>query len=113
MSDERLPTALWVEGHLQQLTLRGIPFYYIHKGAYAGGMVMLKLAAPGEGCDLLQQQRDLDGNLGWMKLFKGRTVEESEADAYIQRAISRDPDLWVIEIEDREKTNPFEGPVFE
>ncbi len=59
-----------------------------------------------------QQQRDLKGELGWMTLFKGATVPETEADAYIQRAIQRDPDLWVIEVEDREKRNPFEGKVF-
>jgi hypothetical protein len=110
--DDRLPTSLWVDAHLQQLTRQGVPYYIINKGAYASGTVMLKLFAPGQGCRLLQQQRDLDGLMGWMALFKGQTVKEAEADAYIQRAIDRDPDLWVIEIEDKAMTNPFEGKVF-
>ena len=110
--DDRLPTALWVDAHLRQLTLNAVPYYIVNKGAYATGTVMLKLCNPGQGCKLLQQQRDLDGNMGWMVLFKGDVVEEQKADEYIRRAVGRDPDVWAIEIEDREMKNPFEGKVF-
>lgn len=112
MTDDRLPTALWVDAHLHALTLQGTPYYIVNKGAYAAGTVMVKIVAVGEGCKLLQQQRDLNGLLGWLGLFKGETVAESEADAYIRRAVGRDPDLWVIEVEDRSLANPFEGKIF-
>ncbi len=113
MDDDRLPIKLWIDAHLHQLTLKGIPFYIVNSGAYAAGTVMVKIVAVGTGCILLQQQRDLmTGELGWMALFKGETVAESEADEYIRRAIDRDPDLWVIEVEDRELSNPFEGKIF-
>lgn len=112
MTDDRLPTALWVDAHLRRLTLEAVPYYIVNRGNPASGTVMLKLFAPGQGAKLLQQQRDLDGNMGWLGLFKGEIVEESKADDYIRRAVDRDPDVWVIEIEDRNFVNPFEGKVF-
>lgn len=111
MTDDRLPTALWVDAHLKQLTIEGVPYYVTNTGAYASGTVILKLVASAQDCSLLIQQRDLDGNLGWMNAMKEETMPESKADDYIRRAISRDPDLWVIEIEDRTKRNPFEGKI--
>lgn len=110
--DGRIPTALWVEGHLRRLGQQGVPYYIANKGAYASGTVLLKLNGLEEGCLLLQQQRDINGVLGWMALFDGEKTEENKVDEYISRAIERDPDLWAIEIEDRSLSNPFDGEVF-
>ena len=112
MTDDRLPVSLWLDAQLRVIAAQGIPYTVINKGAYAAGTVMVKIYAPGEGCLLLQQQRDMNGAMGWMGLFKGQLTPEGEVDAYIARAVDRDPDLWVIEVEDREKRNPFEGKVF-
>jgi hypothetical protein len=108
-SDDRLPTALWVEAHLRKLTTDGTPYYILNTGAYASGIVMLKLFNPGQGCKVLLQQRGLDGVLGWMQMAGDE--DEEKADAYIKRSIDRDPDLWVIEIETRDLANPFEGQI--
>ena len=113
MADDRLPTKLWVDAHLHQLARAGIPYYIHRTGNYASGIVLLKInGLGGNGCKLLQQQRNLDGEMGWMALFKGEAVEENKADDYFRRAADRDRDLWVIEIEDRAMQNPFEGKVF-
>lgn len=110
--DDRIPTALFVDAHLRRLDAEGVFYYILQKGAHASGTIMVKINDRANGCIVLQQQRDLDGNMGWMKLFKGQVVAETEADSTITRARDRDPDLWVIEIEDKDLKNPFEGKVF-
>lgn len=110
MSDQ-LPTALLVEATLKPLNGQGIFYYITNKGNHASGVIMLKLSDMRGQCRLLIQQRDLDGNMGWMHALGGEMVEEQKADDYIRKSISRDPDLWVIEIEDETMTNPFEGKI--
>ena len=80
-----------------------------HRGEAMGGMVMVKLNQLDLGCRVLTQQRGLDGNLGWLAAFENRLVPEAEADAYIARAVKRDPDVWVVEVEDRAGRHLFDG----
>lgn len=109
MTDDRLPTELWVRAHLRRCIAEGIPATVAHKGDAHGGTVMLKLNQLDKGCRLLSQVRDLEGRLAWLAASGGAFMTEAEADAAIARAVSRDRDLWVIEIEDRHGRHPFEG----
>lgn len=103
MTEDRLPTGLWIEAQLRQLDQKAISYYIAHKGAYYSGTVLLKINSLTDGCQILTQIRDETGKPDWLAALKGEWVAETEADAYIQRAIGRDPDLWVIEVEDRAK----------
>lgn len=75
--------------------------YVLSKGDKTGGMVLQKISNMEGQCILLGQQRDLFGRLVWINALQDDVIGEKEADAYIARARDRDPDLWVIEIEDR------------
>lgn len=101
MSETRLPAGLWIEAQLRQLDQEAVPYYLINKGAYFSGTVLLKINSIDNGCKVLTQIRDENGKLCWMNALKQEWLPEQEADSYITRAISRDPDLWAIEIEDR------------
>lgn len=107
-----LPTEIRVTALLRQCATRGVPAYVTHKGAPAAGTVAVKVVIRGKGCRLFNQSRDMDGHIGWLDIYEGNIVDEPRADQYIQRAVERDPDVWVIEVEDTSGQNPFEGKVF-
>jgi len=109
LSDDRLPTELWVSAHLRRCSAAGTPAVLVRRGEAGRGSVILKLNQLADGCRILTQARDLAGRLGWLAALGGQLVPEAEADAYIARAVDRDPDLWVVEIEDRQGRHPFDG----
>lgn len=106
---DRLPVSIWIDAHLRRLNEIGQGYYVLNKGAFAAGTVLVKINLLDGFSLLLTQIRDMDGNLGWMNATKEERVAEMDADAYIRRAVGRDPDIWVIEVEDRGGKNPFEG----
>jgi len=110
MNEPSLPTALWVDAVLRQCDIDFIPYYVIQRGEYASGIVLAKLNDLQGQAGLRIQQRDFDtGKLGWVNALSKDLQDEAEVDSYIQRSIQRDPDLWVIEFETRDRQNPFEN----
>ncbi len=110
-ADGRLPTELWIKAHLRRCFAEGMPATVVHRGEKNSGTLILKINQLEAGCRVLSQTRDLDGDLAWLAALDGRLVAEGDADTYIDRAVARDPDVWVVEIEDRDGRHPFEGKV--
>ncbi len=96
----KIKTSLWVQAQVKLCDLNAISIMVRQKGDPDSGAILLKLDRGEMGCCILTQVRDLDGNPGWMYGCGAEFVNYSEAEAYIHRQIKRDPDLWVIEIED-------------
>lgn len=111
LPDDAIPTHIWVSAGLRRCNDIAIPAVLVRRGDPHRGTVMLKLNQHQAGCQVLEQRRDLDGIMGWAVSFAGGLVLESEADQLLERAINRDPDLWVVEIEHPDGWHPFEGKV--
>ncbi len=111
MPEARLPTELWIKAHVRRCSASGIPVTVSRRGDPHSGVVIVKINQLEAGCRVMVQARDLDGRLGWLPALEGRLVPEAEADAYIDRQAGRDPDLWVVEVEDRLGRNWFEGRI--
>ncbi len=112
MSDGRLPTELWLMAGLRRCSAEAVPAVVVRRGEKQSGTVILKINQLADGCRILTQGRDLDGELTWFAALDGALIEEREADAYIDRATSRDPDVWVVEIEHREGWHPFQEGLY-
>ncbi len=102
-----LPTHLLIDATLQTLTERGVFYYILQRGERGSGVILLKISDRAGQCKLVTQQRDLEGDMQWVAALEVDIVLETDADAYIQRSVGRDPDLWVVEIEDPDMRNPF------
>ena len=95
----RLTTEFWVQAYLRRLSLADIPAFVTDKGDATAGAVLVKQAPLNGTARLFQRSYDLDGNRVWVTLAEG---EESGVDAAVARQRSFDPDIWVIEVEDRQ-----------
>lgn len=111
MTEERLSTELWVQAHLRRCNAEGRFAAVLHKGDLWGGAVIVKLNLLDGTSKVLTQTRDMDGRVAWLAAQQGALLAEADASAYIERQVKRDPDLWVIEVEDKQGRNPFEGKV--
>ena len=95
----RLTTDLWVSAYRKRLDLAGIPVFIAAKGDATAGAVLVKLATMDGQAKAFHRTFDLQtGDRIWDTLSSGN---EADVDGAIDRQRSFDPDLWVIEIEDR------------
>lgn len=96
----RLASGIWVSAYLTRLRLADIPAYVTAKGDAQAGAVAVKVALLDGTARAYERRSDLlTGARAWMLLAEG---PEAEVDVLLARARSRDPDLWVIELEDRQ-----------
>lgn len=109
MSEPRLKARLLVQAILRRYDLEAIPAYIRRSGDPDAGAVLVKVALGPQEAILLSQARDAEGRAGWLRLGGQDRLEESTAEEMIQKAIQRDPDLYVIEVEDAKGRILVEG----
>lgn len=96
----RLTARFWVDAYLARLRLRDIPAFVTAHGDDTAGAVLVKLNTLDGQAVLFQRGFDLDsGARRWAELIGG---DEGQVDAAIARQRGFDPDIWVIEVEDRQ-----------
>lgn len=95
----RLTARFWVDAYLARLRLYDIPAFVVAHGDDTGGAVLVKLATLDGRAVLYQRTFDLmSGARRWDVLSSGA---EAEVDSAVARQRGFDPDVWVIEVEDR------------
>jgi len=97
-----LSTWIWVDALRWRAEREGASCFVLHKGDADAGVVLLKLV-DGDGlARLFVPVRDMEGERVWSQPLGGLPVEEARADAYIARRREDDPDIWALEIIDRQ-----------
>src|SRR5690606_11742561 len=95
----RLKAEIWVKALIRRCEVASVSALVVRRGDAGSGTVLLKVNTLDGEAQIYSPARDGEGELIW--LAKGRQTE-AEADAYIEKQRSFDPDIWVVEVEDRE-----------
>ncbi len=105
-----LSTDIWVGALIRRAEAGGAFAAVVRKGDARAGAVLVKvLNRPAGTARLFAEATRMDGERIWMQ--PAPSDQEGELDAYISRAVRVDPDVWVVEIDDREGRHFLTEPV--
>lgn len=105
-----LSTDIWVGALIRRAEQGGAFPVVVRKGDARAGAVLVKvLNRTDRSTRLYAEATRMDGAQIWMQ--PARSEEEADLDLYIERAIRIDPDIWVVEIDDREGRHFLTEPV--
>jgi hypothetical protein len=101
----RIKSEIWVRAYLRRCQSEGVPVVIVRRGDEAAGAIFIcvdrldgTVALYGPAPAGLTGS---DSDRRWTRCFQSPAVGEAEASAYLARQREFDPDLWIIEIEDR------------
>lgn len=96
-----LSTDIWVAALIRRAEQGGAFAAVIRKGDARAGAVLIKLVNPRAGTSrLLAEATRGDGERIWMSPVG--STDEPDLDAYVDRTVRIDPDVWVVEIQDNQ-----------
>lgn len=104
----RLTAEFWVQAYLRRLRFFDIPAFVVAHGDNTAGAVLIKLNTLNGNAVAYQRSFDLmSGERAWVVLSEG---DEKSVDAALAKQRSFDPDLWVVEVEDRQGRHLLDEP---
>ncbi len=103
----RLKSSIWVSAYIRRCGIDHIPVMVMRRGAEAAGAIFIKINKL-DGSVILfgpapQTSFEEEGTgRFWMALKGGKSLPESDVDKLLEREINFDPDIWILEVEDRQ-----------
>ena len=96
-----LPTDLWVQALIRRAHMGGAYATVVRRGDAKAGAVLVKaFDSRDRSVRLYAEAVRGDGERVWMEPLGAQ--DETALDAYAERSAQRDPDLWVVEVEDNQ-----------
>jgi hypothetical protein len=103
----RLRSDIFVSAYMRRCMLEGAPAYLRRRGAAEAGAIFVKVDRLDGTCVLLgpAPQSEVAAEPGVDRLFsrlhEAASIPVPDAEARLAREVRFDPDLWVVEVEDR------------
>ena len=107
-----LKTEIWVSALLRRAAIAGAFGAIVRKGDRDGGALLVKVATMDGRARLYAPARAGAGDRIWLDLSAGSLGDaETSIDTYARKRADTDPDLWVVEIEDKHGRNFLDEPI--
>lgn len=101
----RLKSEIWVKAYLRVRSAAGVSAMVVRHGDDDAGAVFIKVATLDGRATLYGPApsgfEPTGADRRWVAHLAKPTTTEADVDAYLERQADFDPDLWVIEVEDR------------
>jgi hypothetical protein len=97
----RLKAGIFARALIRRVQVAGASAFVVRSGAEEAGAIILKISKLDGTSLVLNQARNAKGELVWSRALGGWTDDRRAAD-WCDRQVTFDPDLWIVEIEDRE-----------
>ncbi len=111
MSAPRLKAGIFVRAHIRVCEVAGVFAVIARKGDETAGSVLLRINRLDGTGHLLSPFTHEEGGRAWRYRDGISPIADAVIDDMIGREIRRDPDLWVVEIEDRTGRHFLTEPV--
>ncbi|KFL88249.1 protein of unknown function DUF1491 [Acetobacter malorum] len=109
MTTPRLRSDIVARALLRQCGQDGRSAMMLRRGdADAGGILVVLLGRDGTAM-VLSETRTAEGEAAWLKSSGENPLTPEDTQAYIDRQLRYDPDLWVLEVEAPDFRPPFEA----
>jgi len=108
---ERLKAEFWVKALLRRCAAANVPAVVVRRGDSDAGAVLVKVSRLDGAASVYAPGWGLDGGRIWRRATGPDPAPDAEAEAYIAREAKRDPDIWVVEVEDRAGRHFLTEPV--
>ena len=101
----RVKSELWVKGYLRRCAYEGADAVLMRRGDSDAGAIYIKISRlDGTAALFGPAPAGLEGareERRWQSCLGEAPGAEAAADGYLARQIEFDPDIWVVEVEDR------------
>jgi hypothetical protein len=107
----RLKSALWVAAYIRRCQVEGVFAVLRRRGAEEAGAVFVRISRLDGTSDLFEPapQSAFDAapsaSRAFSPSFDKQPVPDDAVDAYLTRQLKFDPDIWIVEVEDRSGRN--------
>jgi hypothetical protein len=103
----RLKSGIWVAAYVRRVQIEGAQAMLRRRGAEEAGAVFIKVSrldgtaevfapAPQTAFDAARPS-----DRAFIRALKTEPATEADAEAYLARQMKFDPDIWIVEVEDR------------